>query len=97
MENVDINIPRIHVALENLQTNHQTLLMVESKATNQPISILIDSRASHIARDLVERFPLKRSMRNHGCFNWLPKLKGKLIRLSKVAHYIWMVSILWQT
>ena len=41
-------IPRIYVALENKQAEyHSPMIEVEGKIDNQPITILIDSGASH--------------------------------------------------
>ena len=41
------NIPKINVALENWQADHRsTMLEVEGKILNTPVSILIDSGAS---------------------------------------------------
>ena len=38
------NIPRIHVALENRQEYHQSsMIKIEGKINNLPVSILIDS------------------------------------------------------
>jgi hypothetical protein len=58
-----INMPRIYVALDNIQTNYQSLMIeVEGKIDNHPIAIFIDSGASHsyIDHNLIEIFKMKK-------------------------------------
>ena len=68
------NIPRINVALENRQTDHQsTMLEVEGKISNTYVSILIDSWASlsYIAPRVLENFKLSKEKQNN---SWLVQL-----------------------
>jgi hypothetical protein len=63
VEDVRKIMPRIYAALDNRQAYYQShMIEVEGKIDNQPIAILIDSRASHsyIDPNLVERFKLKK-------------------------------------
>jgi hypothetical protein len=58
------NVPRIYAALDNKQVEFQShMIEVEGKINDQPISILIDSGASHSYLDpnMVEIFQLPRS------------------------------------
>jgi hypothetical protein len=58
-----INVPRIYATLDNKKFEFQShMIEVEGKINNQPIAILIDSRASHSYLDpnMVERFQLPR-------------------------------------
>ena len=67
-------MPRIYVALDNKQAEYQSpMIEVESKIDNQPIAILIDSRASHnyINSNIVEIFHLQRSKHKK---SWLVQL-----------------------
>ena len=67
------NIPRISVALEDKQADHQsTMLEVESKISNTSVSILIDSRASlsYIAPRVLEKCELsKEKQKMHSWYN----------------------------
>jgi hypothetical protein len=59
VEGMGINVPRIYAGLDNKQAKfHSCMIEVECKINDQPISILIDSRASDIYLDpkMVERF-----------------------------------------
>jgi hypothetical protein len=48
IEDMGINVPRIYAALDNKKYDFQYhMIEVEGKIKNQPISILIDSGASH--------------------------------------------------
>jgi hypothetical protein len=63
MEDMGRNIPRIYVVLVNKQVEFQShMIEVEGKINIQPISILIDSGASHSYLDpkMVEIFQLSR-------------------------------------
>ena len=63
IKDVGKNMPKIYAYLENRQEDYQShMIEVEGKIDNQPISILIDSGASHsyIDPNLVERFKLKK-------------------------------------
>jgi hypothetical protein len=64
MEEMGRNMPRIYATLDNKQAKYQSSMVeVEGKIDNQPISILVDSRASHsyINSKIVERFHLHNS------------------------------------
>jgi hypothetical protein len=64
MEDMCINVPKIYAALNNKQDEFQShMIEVEGKINNQPITILIDSGATHSYLDpkLVERFQFPRS------------------------------------
>jgi hypothetical protein len=64
MEYMGEIMPRIYAALDKKQEEYQSpMIEVEGKIDNQPIEILIDSRASHsyINDNIVERFHLQRS------------------------------------
>jgi hypothetical protein len=68
------SMPRIYAALDNKQVEFQShMIEVEGKINDQPIAILIDSRAIHsyIDPNIVERFHLQR--RKHGK-SWLVQL-----------------------
>ena len=57
-------MPRIYASLDNKQEEYQSpMIEVEGKIDNLPITILIDSRASHsyINSNIVERFHLQRT------------------------------------
>jgi hypothetical protein len=57
-------MPRIYASLDNRQEDYQShMVKVEGNIDNQPITILIDSRASHsyIDPNMVEIFKMKRS------------------------------------
>jgi hypothetical protein len=63
MEDMGKSMPRIYLALYNRQEYYQShIIEVEGKIDNNPISILIDSGASHsyIDPNLVERIKLKK-------------------------------------
>jgi hypothetical protein len=67
VEDMDINVPRIYVALDNKKDEFQShMIEVEGMIKNQTISILIYSGASHSYIDpkMVERFHFPR--RKHG-------------------------------
>jgi hypothetical protein len=67
-------MPRIYAALDNKQAKYQPpMIEVEGKIDNQPMAILIDSRASHsyINPNLVERLHLQRSKHEK---SWLVQL-----------------------
>jgi len=71
IEDMGRSMPRIFAALDNKQAEFWShMIEVEGKINDQPIVILIDSRAIHgyIHPNLVERFHLKR--RNLGK-SWL--------------------------
>jgi hypothetical protein len=58
------NVPRTYAALDNKKDNFQShMIELEGNINNQPIVILIDSRASHnyLYPKMVERFQLPRS------------------------------------
>lgn len=58
-EDMGKNIPKIYVAFDNRQVDHQAYVIeFEGKINNQPIAILIDVVASHsyIEFELVKRF-----------------------------------------
>jgi predicted aspartyl protease len=57
-------VPRIYASLDNKQDEFQShMIEVEGKINDQPISILIDSGASHSYLDpnMMEEFQLSRS------------------------------------
>jgi hypothetical protein len=61
IEDMGRNVPRICTALDNKQDEFQSYMIeVEGKINDQPISILIDSGASHSYLDpkMVEKFQL---------------------------------------
>jgi hypothetical protein len=63
-------IPRIHVALEDQQINHQaSVVEVEGKISKKYVSILIDPGSSHTIlhlKLLTYVFLKNASIRNHG-------------------------------
>jgi hypothetical protein len=64
MEDMGINVPRIYASLDNKKAEFQShMIKVEGNINDQPISILIDSGASHSDLDpkMVERFQFPRS------------------------------------
>jgi hypothetical protein len=64
VEDMGRNVPRIYTSLDNKQVEFQShMIEVEGNTNDQPIVILIDSRASHRYLDpkMVERFQLMRS------------------------------------
>jgi hypothetical protein len=66
VEDMGGSMTRIYASLDNKQEGYQSpMIEVEGKIDNQPIAILIDSRASHsyINANIVEIFHLQRS--NH--------------------------------
>ena len=70
------SIPRINVALEGRQVDHQsTMLEVEGKIPKTCVSILINSGASlnYIAPTIVEKFKLvlRKNEKMHGWYSWL--------------------------
>ena len=67
-------MPNIYVALDNKQVEYRSpMIEVDVKIDNHPITILIDSGASHgyINSNIVERFHLQRSNHNK---SWLVQL-----------------------
>jgi hypothetical protein len=59
MKDMGASMPRIYVSLDNKQVEYQSpIIEVEGKIANQPITILIDSKASHsyINANIVEIF-----------------------------------------
>jgi hypothetical protein len=63
VEDMGINVPRIHASLDNQQAEFQShMIEVEGKINDQPISILIDSGASHsyLYPKMVDRFHFPR-------------------------------------
>jgi hypothetical protein len=63
IEDIVRNVPRIYITLDNKHADFQShMIKVECKINDQPISILIDSRAIHSYLDpkLVEIFHLSR-------------------------------------
>jgi hypothetical protein len=61
------SMPRIYAALDNNQFEYQSpMIEVEGKINNEPIEILINSRASHSYKNgnIVEIFHLQRSNHN---------------------------------
>jgi hypothetical protein len=63
IEDVGKNMSRIYASLDNRKKYYQShMIEVEGKIDNQPVAILMDSRASHsyIYPNLVEIFKLKK-------------------------------------
>jgi hypothetical protein len=61
VEDMGINVPRIYAVVDNKQVEFQLhMIEVEDKINDQPIVILIESRASHsyLYPNMVERFQL---------------------------------------
>jgi predicted aspartyl protease len=61
---MSIHVPRIYVALDNKHVGFQShMIKVEGKINDQPITILIDSGASHsyLNPKMVERYHFLRS------------------------------------
>jgi hypothetical protein len=81
-------MPRIYVALDNKQTKYQSpMIEVEGKINNQPITILIDSRAIHIyiKSNIIERFHLQRSKHKK---SWLVQLAmGAKRKINELVKY----------
>jgi Retroviral aspartyl protease len=88
VEDMGRRMPRIYASLDNKQAEYQSpMIEVEGKIDNQPISILIDSRASHsyINSDIVENFYLQRS--KHNKF-WLVQLAiGAKRKINELVKY----------
>ena len=69
MEDTCISVPKIYAALDNNKCEFQShMIEVEGKINNQPISILIDSGASHsyLGPKMLEIFQLPRILVNLG-------------------------------
>jgi hypothetical protein len=74
VEDMGMSISRIYATLDNKQVEYQSpMIEVEGKINNEPITILIDSRASHtyINANIAERFHLQRSKHKK---SWLVQL-----------------------
>jgi hypothetical protein len=89
IEDMGINVPRIYAVVDNKQVEFQShMIEVEGKINDQPIAILIDSRASHSNLDpnMVEKFQLPRSKLGK---SWLVQLaigaKKKINEMVKVC------------
>jgi hypothetical protein len=88
MEYLGGNIPKIYASLDNKKAEYQyPMIEVESKIDNQPIEILIDSRASHsyINSNIFEIFHLQRS--KHKKY-WLVHLSiGAKSKINELVKY----------
>jgi hypothetical protein len=86
VEDMGRSMPRIYASLDNKQVEFQShMIEVEGKINDQPISILIDSGASHSYIDpkLVERFHLTRSKLGK---SWLVQLAiGAKRRINEIV------------
>jgi hypothetical protein len=82
------SMPRIYASLDNKQAEYQSpTIEVEGKIDNQPISILIDSRARHsyINSDIVENFYLQRS--KHNKFSLVQLATGDKRKINELVKY----------
>jgi hypothetical protein len=82
------SMPRIYASLDNKQEEYESpTIEVEGKIDNQPISILIDSRACHsyINSDIVENFYLKRS--KHNKFSLVQLAMGAKRKINGLVKY----------
>jgi hypothetical protein len=86
-----ISIPRIYAALEDRQAKHQShMIEVEGKIINQPVAILIDSRANHcyIGPKIMDIFHLEKSKLENSRIN--ETLRGCRINLNGVNTIVVM-------
>ena len=77
-------VPRIYVALEDRQADHQSIVVeVVGKIVEQYVSILIDPGSTHsyIAPRVVEIRAFKKAKhRKYWLFNWTLELRERLMK-----------------